>query len=321
MWGKTLTVALDDETHDFVRATTHRPLVATLPDGSTVALPAGTVLRDGMTWEGGPPADPLRDLLTALRTHPDPALATMIGKLVTQIETGSIPLLSQARALLQRARPWIAPSVPDVVNAAAEAQPANTIGQLRAEIDALLAGLPVTAGRVWTEEQIRAAFVRAKSPRTWEHMRLALDARCDERGRAFEPTADETAAYPVLAEVAGKPTREAVLFLAQRVFAAELRAPRQPPDIGRLRRAVSEGARILRDHGWHASAVELQEAFEVVCGVPTPAPGAVLLAAAEAFMRDAFARGIKGRDAAKEIGRIIETALDRILPPQPAKPH
>lgn len=120
-------------------AVLNTPHVATLPDGARVNLPAGTTLREGMTWEG-PPADPLRDLCNLFRTSPSVELATMVLKLREQVDRGASPLLDHARDLLRASRPWIAPGVPDVANPATEAQPAATIGKLRAAIDAFLAG-------------------------------------------------------------------------------------------------------------------------------------------------------------------------------------
>jgi hypothetical protein len=65
-----------------------------------------------------------------------------------------LEVLTQARGLLQRARPE-----PPI----SWTESADT-SKLRAEIDAFLAGLPVTSNeppRTWTEEQIRAALQRA----------------------------------------------------------------------------------------------------------------------------------------------------------------
>ena len=75
--------------------------------------------------------------------------------------------LTQARALLERARPhvWIA----EGAAAKSGASSASSLARvLRTEIDAFLAGQLVTAApRPWTEEQIRAALERA-AEHAWE---------------------------------------------------------------------------------------------------------------------------------------------------------
>lgn len=107
-----------------------KPHVATLPDGRAVDLPAGTVLREGMTWDG-PPADPLRDLCDAFKANPDPATAAMISKLREQVDRGASPLLAQALDLLRRARPRLVD------------EPESK--RLDGEIVAFLAGMPIVS--------------------------------------------------------------------------------------------------------------------------------------------------------------------------------
>lgn len=140
--------------------------VATLPDGARINLPAGTVLREG---EGPPPPVRFFDLANSLRAAfarveeavPEPAApmdlaeveqlirawdalkAEMVAqeKINAPVRVVAPPsTIEHARDLLRRAQAWIAPGVPDIARPGTEAQPAATIGQLRAEIAAFLAG-------------------------------------------------------------------------------------------------------------------------------------------------------------------------------------
>lgn len=148
------------------------------------------------------------------------------GWLLVALEEEQRGSLSQARALLQRARPWIAPDVPDVVNAAVEAQPTATIGALRGEIEAFLAGLPVTCGErhpkgeATCEREPHGDEFHAGGGRSWKTETVESLGMTEgpPPTPVFRPTGEEAGRLGgVLQEVEGMELRAAVIHLADQL--------------------------------------------------------------------------------------------------------
>lgn len=199
------------------------PHVATLPDGSTVTLPAGTVLRE---WTAGAEIKPDTDDLLA-----DAGASVQVGMRATGA-VGEATRLENGR--------WRV----------------RTIG----------------GEATHTEAELRELAV-------------------------IDPYGESATDVAAAAEV---PVERALLQRARQWIRGPIAAPQ-----------------------YSAQAPLLSEIDAFLAGLPVTsnsapiAPGDALLAAAERYLRDAFGRGVRGRHAARAIGAVIETALDRILPPQP----